>query len=209
MLPQLKLALLFATFAKNHGSKVMHANNVDLLTADLGNALQKQKDILADRDKGVIMTAYDVLPVILEVKLLTTVVAKKLDIETKDKSSIAILEEIIQKSEERGEGERAEKIKSTLEWTRDLFEQPEIKKVLEMDMTEIEKPDSIKGVGRFFKQVGGRGMDEFNRVQEFLKRTKDASKEDKSPPASKKSPAKKKPGKKPGGKKPGSSAAAA
>lgn len=187
MLPQLKLALIFAQFAKNHGSKVLHANSVDLLTTDLGNALQKQKDILADRDKGVIMTAYDVLPVILEVKLLTTVVAKKLGIDTKDKPSIAILEEIIQKSEERGEAERVQKIKSTLEWTRDLFEQPEIQKVLEMDMTEIEKPGGIKGVGRFFKQVGGRGMDELNRVQEFLKRTKDAGKG--KPPGQQQGPA--------------------
>lgn len=174
MPPQLKLALLFATFAKNHGGKVLHANNIDLLTEDLGNALQKQKDILADRKKGVIMTAYDVLPVILEVKLLSLVVAKKLDIETKDKPVINILEEIVQKSEERGAGDRAEGIKATMEWTRNLFEQPEIQKVLEMDMTEIEKPGGIKGVGRFFKQVGGRGMDELNRVQEFLKRTKDA-----------------------------------
>jgi len=173
MFPQIKLALVFAKLAKDHGPKVLHSNNVDLLTKDLSNALIEQKNILSSPRKGAIMTAYEVLPVIAEVKILSVTVARKLDIDTKGKADIQILEEIIAKSEERNNGKYAQGIKDTLEWTRALFAHPEIQDVLKMEMTEIETPGSIKDVTKFIRQLAGRSQDELTRINEFLKHAKD------------------------------------
>lgn len=169
----MKLAMIFANMARKHGPTILHSNNPDLLTKDLGNAMRAQKDILSDPRKGAIMTSYDVLPVILEVKILSLAVAGKLGIETKGKPTIAILDEIVQKAEERNGGKYAQDIKATLEWTRKLFANPEIQDVLKMEMTPIEKPDSLRGITKFFTQLASRSQDELTRVQEFLKRAKD------------------------------------
>ena len=178
--PQLRLAVIFAKMARDHGPKLVHANNTELLTRDLGDALVRQKNALADPAKGTILTAYDVLPIILEVKIMTTVVARKMGIDTKAKPMIDVLEEIIKKSEDSGNGQFATGIKSTLGWTRALFADPDIQAVLKMPMTEIDTPDlSLKGAGKFFLSLAGRSQDEFVRVQEFLKHAKDV----KEPPA--------------------------
>jgi|GEM_PF-1484771 hypothetical protein len=173
MFPQIKLAIIFAKLAKDHGPKVLHSNNVDLLTKDLSNALVEQKNILSSPRKGAFLTAYEVLPVIAEVKILSVAVAKKLEIETKGKSDIQILEEIIQKSEERNGGKYAKGIKDTLEWTRALFAHPEMQDILKMEMTQIEKPSSLKDVTKFIRQMANRSQDELTRINEFLRYAKE------------------------------------
>lgn len=173
MFPQIKLAIIFAKLAQNHGSKVLHSNNVDLLTKDLSNALVEQKNILSSPRKGAFMTAYEVLPVIAEVKILSVAVARKLEIETKGKSDIQILEEIIQKSEERNGGKYSHGIKDTLEWTRALFAHPEMQDILKMEMTPIEKPTNLKDVTKFITQMANRSQDELTRINEFLKQAKE------------------------------------
>lgn len=182
MLPQFKLALVFAKLARQHGPKILHANNLDLLTRDLGLALKEQKDVLSDPRRGMFMTAYDVLPVIVEVKLLTVAVAKKLEIDTKGKPDIAVIEEILQKSQERNNGKYTRDIRDTLEWTRQLFANPEIQDVLKMEMTEIEKPQGLRGVTKFITQLASRSQDELTRVSEFLKRAKEGFPDTKAEP---------------------------
>jgi len=188
MFPQIKLALVFAKLAKHHGPKVLHSNNVDLLTKDLNDALVEQKNILSSPRKGSIMTAYEVLPVIAEVKILSFTVARKLDIETKGKADIQILEEIIQKCEERNNGKYTQGIKDTLDWTRALFSHPEIQDVLKMEMTAIETPGSLKDVTKFIRQLAGRSQDELTRINEFLKHAKDLKPMPKPEPEAKAEP---------------------
>ncbi len=185
--PQAKLALVFAKMARDHGPKILHSNNPHLLAQDLSNAMTTQKDILSDPKKGMVMTSYDVLPVILEVKILSLAVAKKLGIDTKGKPMINIMEEIIAVEEAAGKGKYVQGIKDSLEWTRKLFANPEIQDVLKMEMTEIESPSiSVKGVTRFFMQLAGRSQDELTRLNEFLKRAKEVQeKQDPAPPAPK------------------------
>jgi hypothetical protein len=188
MFPQIKLALVFAKLAKHHGPKVLHSNNVDLLTKDLNDALVEQKNILSSPRKGSFMTAYEVLPVIAEVKILSITVARKLEIETKGKPDIQILEEIIQKCEERNNGKYTQGIKDTLDWTRALFSHPEIQDVLKMEMTEIETPGSLKDVTKFIRQLAGRSQDELTRINEFLKHAKDLKPMPKPEPEAKAEP---------------------
>src|SRR5690606_7171389 len=130
--------------AKKHGNKVLHANNADLLTKDLALALQEQKNILSNPRKGSVMTAYDVLPVMLEVKVLSVAVAKHLEIETKRRPMIQILDDIVAKSDERDNGNYAAGIKDTLEWTRALFAHPEVQDIMQMEMTEIRTPKGFR-----------------------------------------------------------------
>ena len=172
MLPQLKLAILFAKLAKDHGHKVLHANNPDLLTRDLGDALKKQKDVLSDPRKSALFTAYDILPLIAEVKILTFVTAKQLGVPYMGRSDIQVLEDIVAAAEARNGGKYAKDVKDTLEWTRKLFSHPEIQDVLSMEMTEITMPKTPRQLAAFFGQIIGRSQDELTRLTEFLRTAK-------------------------------------
>jgi hypothetical protein len=186
MLPNFKLALIFANLATKHGSKILHGGDIDLLTRDLGDALRRQKKIILDPDLSALETSYEALPVIAEVKILTVAVSKKLNIDTKGKSADAVLEEIIQKTEARN-SKAAEEIKNTLEWTRDFFSKPEIQEILKADLIEIEKPRGLTdflGMGKSMQQGAQRIGQEFSRLQEFLKKAKEQP-APKEPPKSK------------------------
>lgn len=177
--PQLKMAFLVANIVRDYGPILVHLNKPELLTRDLSDAMRAQKQALSDPGKGVIMTASEVFPVIVKVKVLSTLVANKLGID-KNLSPIEKLEEIVRVSEENGNGQFSKGIKDTLGWTRALFSDPDIQAVLKMPMTELEAPDlTVKGVTKSIMSVVSRGQDEFIRVQEFLK----AAKEIKEPPA--------------------------
>ena len=184
MFPQIKPAVMFAKLAKAHGHKVLHANNPDLLTRDLGDALKKQKQALSDPNKGAFFTAYDVLPLIAEVKILTFVTANKLGVPYMGRTDIEVLEDIIKASEARSGGKYSKDIKETLEWTRKLFSHPEIQDVLAMEMTEVSLPKNPKDVVKFFGQIVGRSQDELTRLTEFLRKAKatDLFSEDKPAP---------------------------
>jgi hypothetical protein len=181
------MAFLFANILRDYGPILMHLNKPELLTRDLSDAMRAQKAALADPGKGVIMTASEVFPVILKVKVLSTLVANKLGID-KSLSAIEKLEEIVRVSEENGNGQFSQGIKDTLGWTRALFADPDIQAVLKMPMTELEAPDlTVKGVTKSIMSLAGRAQDEFIRVQEFLKAAKEI-KEAPTPPAPTTSP---------------------
>jgi hypothetical protein len=179
MLPHFKLAMIFAKMAKDHGHKVLHINNIELLTKDLGNALKEQQKILQSPNQGAAMTAYDLLPVIAEVKLLTMAVSSKLGIDTKGKSAIVILEEIVAKTEARG-SKSAKDVQATLEWTRAFFAHPEIQEILKADLIEIQKPKGWRDIGKTASQTTQRIAQELSRLTDFLKKAKeiDVKKED-------------------------------
>ena len=177
MPPYLKLAIVFTKLAKHHGNKILHGGDIDLLTEDLGDALRRQKKVILDPDLGALETTYEALPVIAEVKILTLALSKKLDVDTKGKSAIGILEEIVQKTEARNSGAAAE-IKNTLEWTRGFFAHPEIQEVLNADLIEIEKPrgwKDIAGMGKSAQQGIQRIGQEFTRLRKFLEQAKKVS----------------------------------
>lgn len=183
MFPHLKLAAVFAKLAKNHGSKVLHGGNIDLLTKDLGDALRRQKKVIQDPDMNVLETAYEALPIIAEVKILTLAVAKKLEIDTAGKNTVTVLEEIVQKTEARN-SKAAKEIKNTLDWTRDFFSKPEIQEILKADLIQIETPENwkdVRGWGKSAVQGTQRIAQEFSRLQDFLKHAKEVP-EQKDPP---------------------------
>lgn len=174
MFPSFKLSFIFAKLAREHGGKILHGGSIDLLTKDLGDALRRQKKVILDPDMNALETAYEALPIIAEVKVLTMAVSRKLGMDTKGKSTVAVLEEIIQKTEERN-SKAAKEIKNTLDWTREFFSQPEIQEILKADLIQIEKPGSwrdVKGMGRSVVQGTQRIAQEASRLQDFLKRAK-------------------------------------
>jgi hypothetical protein len=174
MPPYIKLALIFTKLAKQHGGKILHGGDADLLTRDLGDALRRQKKIILDPDMGALETAYEALPVIAEVKILTAAVAKKLEIDTQGKSAVEVLEDIVRKTEARNSS-HAQEIKNTLEWTRSFFTNPEIQEILKADLIEIEKPKGLTdffGMGKSFQQGAQRIGQEFTRLQKFLEEAK-------------------------------------
>lgn len=174
MLPYVKLALVFSKLAKQHGHKVLHGGNIDLLTKDLGDALRRQKKLITDPDMGTIETAYEALPVIAEVKILTVAVAKKLDIDTKGKSATTVLEDIVAATEARN-SKAADEIKNSLAWTRTFFAHPEIQEIMSAELIAIEKPrglGDLGGFGRAAQQSAQRAMQELARLQKFLSTAK-------------------------------------
>ena len=181
--PQLKMAFMFAGIVRDYGPILLHLNKPELLTKDLSDAKRAQKSALSDPAKGVLMTASEVFPVILKVKVLSTLVANKLGID-KSKSAIEKLEGIVRISEENGNGQFSKGIKDTLGWTRALFADPDIQAVLKMPMTELEAPDlTVRGVTKSIMSLAGRAQDEFIRVQEFLKAAKDIKEAPEAPKA--------------------------
>ncbi len=192
MLPNFKLAIVLAKLANEYSHEILHVGDTDLLTRDLGDALRRQKKIIQDPDMGTIETATEVLPVIAEVKLLTMAVAKKMEIDTKGKGAVAVLEEIIAKTEER-DSDAAKEIKVTLDWTRAFFSHPEIQEILKADLIQIEKPDSltdVRGMGKGMLQRAMRIAQELSKLQDFLKKAKTMPDLKIDPPA-KKPPVKK------------------
>jgi hypothetical protein len=174
MPPYIKLAIVFTKLAKQHGTKLIHGGDLDLLTKDLGDALRRQKKVILDADLGAFETAYEALPVIAEVKILTMAVCKKLSVETKGKSASVILAEIVEKTEARGSQSAAE-IKNTLAWAGDFFDQPEIKEILQADLIEVKKPTGwtdFKGMGKSVQQSAQRISQEFTRLSKFLEKAK-------------------------------------
>jgi len=178
------IILRFAKLANKYKGTLLHAADTDLLTEDLGDALRRQKKIILDPDMGTIETATEVLPVIAEVKVLTVAVSRKLEIDTKGKSTIAVLEEILEKTEARNSASAAE-IKNTLDWTRGFFSQPEIQKILNADLIEIEKPHSLMdlgGMGRTAMTGAMRITQELSRLNDFLSKAKTLPEKKPAPP---------------------------
>jgi hypothetical protein len=188
----IKLVMRLAKLANKYKGTILHAADTDLLTEDLGDALRRQKKIITDPDMGTIETASEALPVIAEVKVLTAAVSRKLGIDTHGKPTVAVLEEIIRKTEERNSDSAAE-IQNTLDWTRSFFSQPEIQKILKADLIEIERPSGITDVGG----MGRTAMTSVMRVTQELSRLNDFLKKAKAPPAPPKKPQRKK-GQQPG-----------
>lgn len=167
----IKLALRIAKLAKRYGPTVLHGSNVDMLTKDLGDALRRQKKAITDPDMGSLETAYEALPVIIEVKILTMAVSRKLDVDTNGKSNIEVLEAIVKKTEDN-KSTSADGIKDTLDWTRGFFAHPEIQEVLKSDMTAIHFPTGIKGLGSTFMEASSRLSQEVVRVKAVIDKAK-------------------------------------
>jgi len=169
----IKLAIIFSKLAKNHGTKILHGTDVYLLTKDLGKAVKRQKNIILDPDMGVFETTYEALPVIAEVQILTAAVSKKLGVS--GNSIEETLTAIVKATEAKG-SDAADDIKDALEWTREFMSQPEIKKIMEAKLVEIEKPKSwrdIKGFGMGAIQGTQRIVQEANRLQNFVEKAKE------------------------------------
>ena len=137
--PQLKLLLIFASAARKHGHKVMHINNVELLTRDLGKALKEQREVLEDPDAGTLETMYELVGTIAEVKVLMMAVSKKLDIDTSGKPPAVILQDIITETKKRDSNSTAaQDISDTLDWTIKFFSREDVKALLSEELAAIE-----------------------------------------------------------------------
>lgn len=169
---QLKLLALFAKLAYKHGNKIIHATDNDMLVADLGKSLKEQQAIMSNDRVHSAFIAYDLLSQLVEVKALTVAVGAKLGIPVRGRKDIEILEEIVSTYDNIGKQKYTTDIRDNLEWTRKLYAAPEIQEVLNMEMTDIEKPKSLKGITTFFTQLAGRSKDEVVRLKTFLDRTK-------------------------------------
>jgi hypothetical protein len=190
-MPGLGLAFKVLKIAKKHGPTILHGSDIDLITKDLGDALRRQKKVIIDQDLSAIETAIEIGPVLAEVKILTAVVAKKNGLETKGKSNIAVLEEIVQKTEER-KSTAASEIKDTLDWTRAFFSHPKIAEALGSEMTSLELPElSIGGITKALTNTAVRSTQEFSRIQDVLKAAKEVG--DLPPPKPKRAPRARKP----------------
>ena len=169
----LKLAIVFSKLAQKHGTKILHSTDVDLLTKDLGHAIKRQKATMLDPDMGIVETTYEVLPLLAEVQILTFAVSKKMGID-KD-TAIETLEEIVKQTEAKG-SDAADDIKEALDWTRKFMAIPEVKKMLETDLIQIEKPKDWKnwrGLGAGALQGTQRIIQEANRLQTVIEKAKE------------------------------------
>jgi len=167
-IPKITLLYALAKAMKEHAPKVMHVNNINLLTEDLGQALKKQKAALEDPDAGTFETLYDMIGAVAETRVLMHAVAYKLDIDTAGRKPATILQDIIDKTEERN-SPAAKEIIETMEWSQKFFSRPEIAELFADETVEIPMPKDLKSLGDTFKSVGKRAGQEASRIHRFLK----------------------------------------
>ncbi len=141
-----KLAMVFGKSVLKHRKKLLHVSDVELLVHDLGAALDEQKNMLTNPRNSTIETAMDILPQIAEVRVLTNVITKHLDIDTKDKDEMDILKEIVEKMEER-ESDASFDIKRNLSWMEEFYSLDAVKELMEEEVlateAKIEMPSSV------------------------------------------------------------------
>lgn len=167
------LAAIFANAVRKHGKKVLHLGDAGLLTRDLGHALKEQHKTLRSADLGTIETMKDLLPQLAEIKVLTYAVTKKLGIDTKGKSPIAVFEEIIETTEAKG-SPAAKDIKDSLTWVKAFFGHPEVQDILKEETVRIERPRNIKEALSTAFQITAKVDQEISRLHNFLKVAKSA-----------------------------------
>lgn len=172
MIPKFTLAKLGLTFAKavsKHRKKILHVGDVELLVRDLGQALNDQHHTLINPRNSTIETAYDILPQMAEVRVLTGVVRKHLDIDPK-KDHVDALKEIVEKMEAQG-SDAADDIKDNLKWLDEFYSTDEAKELMTMEVTEVETPKSLldyKGALKTVTQAAGRAFDETVKAHKFM-----------------------------------------
>lgn len=177
-LPQIKLALIFANFARKHGHKLLHLGNTDLLIRDLGKSMKEQLKILRDPDAGTVMTVADLLPQVAETKIFMGVVSNRLGIDTKGKSAFEVLNEIVQTTEAAG-SDSAKDIKEALDWGKDFFSSPEIAELFGDEAVEISVPRRLS-LGEFkksFTSIWKKAGQEGERLHKFIKLAKEKAQE--------------------------------
>lgn len=176
-LPQLdlikKVVKIFARYKKPAMGVV--ENNLTTLTHDLGDALRRLKKKLQDTDMGSLETAYEGVPELIEVVVLKAIVAKKMDVETKDRDFLDVLRDIEKKSRSMGPIAN-EDLKEAMGWAQKLFTRPEVKKIINKELTAIEKPDAWYDVPGMLRTVTTSVKHLFNQlacVNDVLKKAKE------------------------------------
>ncbi|MBL1147659.1 MAG: hypothetical protein HND56_12445 [Pseudomonadota bacterium] len=172
MIPKFTLAKLGITFAKavsKHRKKILHVGDVELLVRDLGQALNDQHHTLINPRNSTIETAYEILPQMAEVRVLTGVVRKHLNIDPK-KDQVEAMKEIVEKMEAEG-SDAADDIKDNLKWLDEFYSSDEAKELMSMEVTEVETPGGLldyKGAFKTVKQAASRAFDETMKAHKFM-----------------------------------------
>lgn len=165
-----KLGLTFVKAVSKHRKKILHIADAELLVRDLGHALNEQHQTLTNPRNSTIETAYEIVPQIAEVRVLTNVIAKHLNIDTKDKDHSDILKEIVDQMEAK-DSDAAEDIKQNLKWLDEFYSSDEAKELMEMDVTEIETPSGVldyKGAFKAVTQTASRAFEETQKAHKFM-----------------------------------------
>ncbi|TNE32202.1 MAG: hypothetical protein EP349_02320 [Alphaproteobacteria bacterium] len=172
MIPKFTLAKLGITFAKavsKHRKKILHVGDVELLVRDLGQALNDQHHTLINPRNSTIETAYEILPQMAEVRVLTGVVRKHLNIDPQ-KDHVEALKEVVEKMEAEG-SDAADDIKDNLKWLDEFYSSDEAKELMTMEVTEVETPGGLldyKGAFKTVKQAASRAFDETMKAHKFM-----------------------------------------
>lgn len=165
-----KLGLTFVKAVSKHRKKILHIADAELLVRDLGHALNEQHQTLTNPRNSTIETAYEIVPQIAEVRVLTNVIAKHLNIDTKDKDHGDILKEIVDQMEAK-DSDAGEDIKQNLKWLDEFYSSDEAKELMQMDVTEIKSPTGVldyKGAFKAVTQTASRAFEETQKAHKFM-----------------------------------------
>lgn len=163
-----QLSRKFLQFAVKHRGKIMNANDPELLAESLGSALQNQRTILLDPSRDQLQTLSDILEVSAEVRVLTNMTARKLEIETKNKTQAEVLGAICDKLEAADAGGYASDIRDVMAWSEKFFSTPEVRAVLDKPLTELDVPTGIKDALFFPVHAAQRGVEEIARLNTLV-----------------------------------------
>lgn len=174
----IKLVMAFTYFAKKYGSKLLSLNNPEACAGFLGAALRDQRKIIEDDDSGTLITLYDSLERLLEIKVLMHWTAAKMKIPTKGQAPAVIMSQIAEKCHVDNE-KASQDIKETLKWAQTFFSRPDVQEIFSEADIEVIIPKNPLHFHKTIISLGMRIQQEAERLHKVLSVAKDAEGGDK------------------------------
>ncbi len=178
-LPPFKLATTLFNALKNHGMKLKNINNQEALVQDLSESLNSQLSILKDPYTDNASTLLALVPQIVEMKIFTAIVTKRLNIDTKGMGQFAKLDAVVKEMEDTG-STSAEDLKDALEWSKEYLTSPEMVEILSNEQASIELPESfdVQSILAVIPKTASAIKGNINQLNGFITLAKDKERDE-------------------------------
>ena len=173
MLKFVQLAQKLLKIGYKHKDKLLNSNDPEFLALALGEALQNQRKILLDTSRDQIQTITDLFEVNAEIKFLTLMTAKKLNLELKDSGQSQSLELIAKTLDANNMSHAALDMRSYNAWLKEFFTSEGVKAIIEKPLTEIDGFNAgLKGAWKIPVQTTQRVVEEIMRLNNIVTEAK-------------------------------------
>jgi hypothetical protein len=168
-----KLAQQLIKVGYKHKDKLLNSNDPEFLAIALGEALQNQRKILLDTSRDQIQTITDLFEINAEIKFLTIMTSKKLNLDIKNAGQSQSIDLIASALEANNMSHAALDMRSYNTWLKDFFTSDGVKAIIEKPLTEIDGLNAgLKGAWKIPVQTTQRVVEEIMRLNNIVTEAK-------------------------------------